>query len=94
MGLRPTNNEAAGPKIGRSPSVFSAFFTFSCFFPSVNATAGICELASGDSDSTIIFTIAPELSAAQKPPPISPPPIKNPGCTFPKTMTPTPRLKN
>ena len=46
MGLRPTNNNVVGTKIGRSPRLFAiANFHFVSFFLLPLAAAGICEMA-------------------------------------------------
>jgi hypothetical protein len=47
VGLRPTNNNVAGTKIGRSGSLFAhPVFHISCSSSDPNAAAGICEMAS------------------------------------------------
>ena len=45
-GLRPTNNEVAGPKIGRLRLPYAWYFFFIACFHSCHAASGIYEMAS------------------------------------------------
>ena len=55
MGLRPTNNNVAGTKIGRSPLLFvPSDFHFVSLFLHHHATVGIYEMA-----SSVAMTVSP-----------------------------------
>jgi hypothetical protein len=59
VGLRPTSNEASGPKIGRSHRISTLlFFAFSLLVPRSNAAANIYEMACTHSPGNLpLFTL-------------------------------------